>query len=257
MNIITILKKIKIHYSLILLFIFSVLLGIYTKFLLVLFILLSHEIGHIIFLNLFNVKIYEIKIYPFGAIIKYLDDNLSNNKNLLIYMGGVFVNILLAVLFFNFKTFRNVNILFIILNLIPVIPFDGGRIFINLFSRILPIKLVKKNFYIFSFCCGLTLFIFLIFSSKALYFIMIGLLLLRMNYINMISINEEYENFMLYKYLKPNSKLKEKTTRFWTYNPLNSLFKGYNTTFDYDSFKVNERVLLEKHFKSNDTNIKK
>lgn len=257
MNIITILKKIRIHYSLILLFIFSVLLGIYTKFLLVLFILLAHEIGHLIFLRLFDVKIYEIKIYPFGAIIKYLDDNLSNNKNLFIYLGGVFVNIILAMLFFNFKTFRNVNILFIILNSIPVIPFDGGRVFINLFSRILPIKIVKKNFYIFSFCVGLCFFIFLLFSSKALYFIMIGLLLLRMNYLHMISIDSEYENFMLYKYLKPNDKFKEKTTRFWTYNPLNSLFKGYNTTFDYDSFKVSEKTLLEKHFKTNDTNIKK
>ena len=59
--------------------------------------------------------------------------------------------------------------------------------------------------------------------------------------------------FLLLKHLNPNNNLKNRITKFWTKEPILSLFDGRNTVFDFETFKVQEEVILNSHYK----NIKK
>ena len=97
-----------------------------------------HESGHIITAKLLNIKISHIEILPFGICGK-LKDNLIKNpdKEIIIAISGPFISFFLALLIYISKSYIPseiyscifpLNILLGIVNLIPVIPLDGGRI---------------------------------------------------------------------------------------------------------------------------------
>ncbi len=99
---------------------------------------LIHEAGHIIVAYLVGVKISHIEILPFG-ICGRLKDNLIKNpdKEVLIALSGPFLSFLLAFSAYLLKPYISediyncifpLNLLLGIVNLIPVIPLDGGRI---------------------------------------------------------------------------------------------------------------------------------
>ncbi len=99
---------------------------------------LIHEFGHIITAKLTGVKISHIEILPFGICGK-LNDSLikSPDKEVLIAISGPFLSFFLALLIYLLKPYIPqdifccifpLNLLLGIVNLIPVLPLDGGRI---------------------------------------------------------------------------------------------------------------------------------
>lgn len=125
---------------------FVVVLFLYSGFksdlLLVILVFAIHEIGHIFFSFIFKVKIVRIDIYPFGGVIK-LDKkiNFSIFKNILISSGGIIFQLLFELIniyFFKNNKLSFYNMLLLKINLLPISPFDGNKIFEYIIMLVFP-----------------------------------------------------------------------------------------------------------------------
>lgn len=99
---------------------------------------LIHEGAHVLSFVLFKAQIDELKFQPFGIQIKVKNHiQLDYRKEVLTALSGPFINILIAVVMFvyglYFKTpggfgfFLVCNLALFFLNIMPIIPLDGGR----------------------------------------------------------------------------------------------------------------------------------
>ena len=245
-------KKFDVHYTVIILMIFAILIGLIQEFLLILFGLFLHEIGHIILIKIFTHKINKITLYPFGGVIIYENKNDFIYKSILICLGGIFSNFFFFIVFklIGFHSLTNVNLLILFINLLPIYPLDGGRVIMLLLALFLPYKLSKSIVHYLSIILSvlLTIYLFLNFNGIYLYFLIV--FFLKSNLFALISLKKEYQMFLLMKYLNPNNKLKEKETRFWCNNPIECIFMGRYTIFNFETFKTEEKIILKNHFKN-------
>lgn len=99
--VIMILKKIKIHYSLILFMILSLFTGFIKELLFILFILFLHEIGHMIMILFFGGKIKSLNLTLVGGLMD-IDYTGSIFSNLLVHSS--WCNCQYNSLIFLFKT---------------------------------------------------------------------------------------------------------------------------------------------------------
>ena len=245
-----IMKKFKIHYSFLLILLLAFLIGLAKEIIVILFVLLIHELGHLLFLKLFKNNISQITLYPFGGVIAYDNKNDFIYKAFLITSGGVIFNFLFYLIFkiMGLSLLWNVNLYFLFLNLIPIYPLDGGRLFILSLSLLLPLRLSKIIGYVTSIVISIVLGIILFLNFSGVYLLFFLFFFIRINITSIILIKKEYHAFLLMKYLNPNPNLKERETIFFTDNPVNSLFNGKNTIFNFKTFKVKEEVVLKKYF---------
>lgn len=91
-----------------------------------------HEFGHLAFMLIFKIKVSEIKLY--GAGIKICSNGVDELKRInqtLIYFGGCLMNLLLYLVFSNIGLvdYALINLIICVLNLLPIVHFDGGKIF--------------------------------------------------------------------------------------------------------------------------------
>lgn len=98
-----------------------------------------HELAHILCATLLNVKIDKVSIYPFGISARLKSGYIqSSEKEFYIAIAGPFCSLILfwlssylyskfgqAVLLYTADT----NLALCLINLIPALPLDGGRIF--------------------------------------------------------------------------------------------------------------------------------
>ena len=127
-----IIKKIKVDisvYIVILLFLFSGLKDLVFNLLIILFV---HELGHIFFCLIFKVNIQSIKLYPFGGLIK-LDKKINDYWyiDFFISMGGIIFQIIFGLInafLFKYELINKFNLVFLKMNLLPIIPLDGNKI---------------------------------------------------------------------------------------------------------------------------------
>ncbi|MBQ3001934.1 MAG: hypothetical protein IJD76_05645 [Bacilli bacterium] len=135
------LSKINIYPSFILMT-FLILFGghFYSlKFLILSFIL--HELSHLFFIKLFNQEITEINLTGIGFIIKCNYRKISLVKKILISASGIIVNLVLLIISIiikngAFELLYSYNKLLILINLIPIMPLDGGFILKYLLSYV-------------------------------------------------------------------------------------------------------------------------
>jgi len=125
-------------------------LGLYEQFFIIFMFVSLHEIGHIFFGKIFSVETEMVIITPIGesAVMKNVG-NVSFWKRFIIFISGPAVNIFF-VIFFNFFNdefllfVRNVNFLLAFFNLLPIYPFDGGRIVMLFLNKVFPIITANK-----------------------------------------------------------------------------------------------------------------
>ncbi len=93
---------------------------------------LIHETGHLLAIKLCGMKIYKIKILPFGIDIKKQEQLTSYAADIFVSCAGILANIS-AVLLCNFLPptdiagfFVSSNIVLIIINVLPIRTLDGG-----------------------------------------------------------------------------------------------------------------------------------
>ena len=146
--------KVKIEYPFLLLLSFAVLLKAEELPYILLFSAL-HEAGHIIILYLLGGRIDEITVSFYGIGLKH-SSALTMSREIMFLSGGIGVNLLFVLL--NIK--REINLLLLIFNVLPLYPLDGGRIVKLLFG------LKEKYFTYFSVLFIIIILIFAIFIKN-------------------------------------------------------------------------------------------
>lgn len=101
-----------------------------SSFFLMMLCALGHEVGHLIFMNIFGVKIDEITVGFLNFNIKYNKSSTSYKADLIISLGGVAVNLLLSLFgyFFGNAEFLFTNLILIVINLLPLPSLDGANV---------------------------------------------------------------------------------------------------------------------------------
>ena len=136
--------KLKINYLTYLYLLLVLISGLFKNAVALIIIIVFHELGHIIIIKLLKYPIKEINIYPFGGII--LIDKVINTKishDILIGMGGILGELILWIIMLFIKPYLtpyfyslvvNYNIAIIILNSMPIYPFDGYHVINNVIN---------------------------------------------------------------------------------------------------------------------------
>lgn len=108
-----------------------------------------HEIGHLIFIYLFNVKISTIyfKIYGINIAITK-PECISYHNELLILLGGSIANFIVCIILYLTKSTLNcmfiTNLIIGLFNLLPIESLDGGKIVNIILSSYLPLNIADK-----------------------------------------------------------------------------------------------------------------
>ena len=171
------LNKFKIDFSTYILILLAFLAGYLKDISIVLFIVIVHEFGHILFFKIFKFEIIRVVIYPFGGM-SFINKKVHTRiyKDILVSLGGIIFQLILFVLiyilYFNnlivystFELFLLYNKSIIIFNLIPLIPLDGSKLVFAIFTKFFS---YKKSYYLMIIlsCFSLMCFIFITFNLK-------------------------------------------------------------------------------------------
>ena len=117
--------------------------------------ILFHETGHIISIVVFGSKIKEVNLI-FGTlqIKRDLLENLSSE--VIISLFGPFVNLLLFIFFYRIDLeFSLINLVYFIINLIPIKMFDGGDILKIILQKFFKIRIIDIVLRITTFIFGI------------------------------------------------------------------------------------------------------
>lgn len=201
--------NIKIHNSTYIVLLLSFLAGYFEYIYLFLLIIVIHEIGHMFFSLLLNIKISQIVIYPFGGITKYNEDlNIYTNYELFILLGGITFQLLFYFLcnyMYNisfitlhvFQIIKKANFILLSFNFLPILPLDGGRLINIIIDKLLPYKMSNTISLIISI-----IFVFIFSYLKHSYLsILLTLFLIKSIIIEMNNIKYKYNKFLLERYL--------------------------------------------------------
>ena len=152
----TIFFKIQIHPLTYFLFLTFLITGHFKNILLIFLIVFMHEMGHVFFLKMFHYPIESIEFLPFGGITKTTKFiNTPIKHDLIIYLGGVFFQLLLFFIFFflfqnfyinemTYNLFLKYNFSILIFNILPIRPLDGGEILHLFFENYFPYTTAMK-----------------------------------------------------------------------------------------------------------------
>ena len=124
-----------VHYSAVLIIICFLLKGTQDSVGLMLISIILHESGHLFMLILCGEKPKRLVLHAFGISID-TPSGMSGRKICITALGGPFLSLILAGLFyFVFPPLFTPNLCVGIINLIPVLPLDGGRIIYSILLR--------------------------------------------------------------------------------------------------------------------------
>ncbi len=160
-------RYIYIHFLTIAMVIFFVLNGHITELLCAYFSMLLHETAHTVAAACIGLNISHIALYPFGVNLKLKNKLVANiSDELILYLSGPAVNVILALISVLFRNsfepaayMYYTNMLLCAVNLLPVLPLDGGCVI----KRILSDKIgtVRAEVYMKKISCILVVVLML------------------------------------------------------------------------------------------------
>lgn len=108
--------------------------------------LLAHEVFHLFAALLLNVEFYKVKITLFGFNLNADLDNVLHAKKIILFLAGPACNFCL---YFGFRNteyfdFANINLFLAYMNLVPIVPLDGGNICKTVLEVFLDTKSVSR-----------------------------------------------------------------------------------------------------------------
>ena len=246
--------KVKINAYTYFLLISAIICGVFKECIILFTIVLLHEIGHIIAIKFFGYEIKEIEILPFGGITKIAKDlNSSLNKEIIISISGVLMQLIIFFILFLlkqnnlinleiYKLFFKYNLSILLFNLLPIIPLDGS-IFL---------KSILEKFFSFYYTQIIMIIISLI---MVILFGYVNYLFNLNNYlIAVFLVYKIYDYFINLKYLK-NRFLLERYLNDYHFkkikviSSLNSMQKEKKHLFSFNDKLVREKDILKRYFK--------
>jgi stage IV sporulation protein FB len=133
-----------------------------------------HESSHLIAALCIGLKPESITFSPFGVNLKLKNKIISSiSDEVILYSSGPLVNGVLAIvgLILNDYTLYRINTVLMIMNLLPVIPLDGGMICMRILSYRIGQRRAKKILNTITFILSvLFLFVLNTFNKSAVVF---------------------------------------------------------------------------------------
>lgn len=180
------------------------------------FIVLIHELGHVIVSIIFKYKIISITIYPFGGITKLEKDiNTSPIKELILASGGLLMQIILFIIisnidFYDKYLFLKYNKSIFLFNLVSIIPLDGSLI---VYSILNIFKSFKDSYKLYIMISIISLLIYIIINYKYNLnnYLIISIFIYKI-YESIKNYKYVYNRFLLERYIK-NYKFKYISTK--------------------------------------------
>lgn len=199
-------KIIKLDYSTIFILLTLLLCGYIRIGLIIIFIVLFHELGHVLVCLFFKYKIINVTIYPFGGITKIEKDiNTNPSKELILAFAGIFMQIILIFIvkifsIHDYDLFLKYNYSIMLFNLLPIIPLDGSIIVNSILNKFFSFK---KSYILYITISIISVFLYVLINYKYSVnnYLIIGIFLYKIYY----SIKEYkyiYNRFLLERYLK-------------------------------------------------------
>lgn len=158
------LTKVHIHPLLWLLSGLAVLTAHFKQLVVLFLIVLIHELGHAVAALFFSWRIKRILLLPFGGVAEVDEHgNRPFHEELFVTLAGPLQHVWLiagafllwkygVLSFEHWQLFFHYNVAIGTLNLIPIWPLDGGKLFFLLLTRFLPFSKAHQQMVIYSFC---------------------------------------------------------------------------------------------------------
>ena len=92
--------------------------------------LTAHEISHLLLAILLKIEFSKIRISIFGFSFNAKLNEIRHLNKIVLYLAGPLCNLFLYISFKNtqYLEFANINLFLAYMNLIPIVPLDGGNI---------------------------------------------------------------------------------------------------------------------------------
>lgn len=239
--IIKIISKIKIHpLFYVVAFIVSI-TGFFKDFSYIMFIIVIHELGHILASLYFNWNIEKIVILPFGGLTIF---NEKINKPIIEEMLIAIAGPLVQILFFSFfkdPLIMQYNLFLLTFNLLPIIPLDGSKILNCFMNYIFPFK----RAHLITILISLVIAFGGLFYKFNLVLILIFLFLFKRIIWEYKGHQSIFNKFLFERYVYG---LKFKKYKKINGKNFNKMFKDYNHLFYVDNKWQSEYEMLKKRF---------
>ena len=240
-----ILNKIYVHPIFIITAFVCALIGEFKLFTAFTLLILSHEVGHIIFSIIFKWKIDKIIILPFGGLTKFKS---FLNKPLLeefiiCIMGPIFQMIFFILLKDNidYKYFIFCNYLILLFNLLPIYPLDGSKMFNIILNKITSFY---TGYILTILISYLVIFIFIINTIHISFIaLFISIFLFKENIDSYLNRNIIFNKFLLERYMY---KIKFKKIKI--INNIKKMKRDYYHIFYKNNTYEKEDNILAKMF---------
>lgn len=215
--------------------------GQFNYFIMFTFIIIVHEIGHLVGGLLMGWKIEEIIILPFGGITIFSEClNKSILSEFIIVLLGPLFQLILLFIFYENQAFRSINIGLLMFNLLPIVPLDGAKI----------MKLFLNLMFSYYYSSYLICFISLAFLCFCLYkldlvYILIFIFIFKEIVREFRMVKYYFNKFLLERYLYKYILKKGKVIR-----NIYGIKRGCSHLFYIDGLYYEEQAYLKKIYKS-------
>lgn len=133
--------KFRLHPILIPVFLFLLITGNVSIYTLIFISLLFHEVGHLVAAKLTGMRVKSCTIMPYGGELVISNKYIARRKNrIILALGGPLATTLLLIVgltltFPGNALFVRIQLALLALNLLPILPFDGGQVVTALFEK--------------------------------------------------------------------------------------------------------------------------
>ena len=174
-------------------------------------VMMMHECAHVLAGMIFRCSVEKVMVYPFGLIAEIKEtESLCFLERLFLYGAGPCVHLVVflwlnlmhqlgwvSVVMHDYCVQLNLN--YLLFNLMPVYPLDGYQILLSFLYLFLPYRFAL---YLSEWISLVVLFLFVVYSPHTIVILISFLMLLSINGIRCFRLRKEMHQFYLKRYLR-------------------------------------------------------